>query len=219
MEIYLNVNDKQVRLPILPASFERVTSANISTSKVIGLGDVAMFNGNGLSKITLESFFPNHDYTFNTYSPVPKPYEMVEILKEAKCKGIPTRLIITGTDINQLMLISDFSYGEQDNTGDVYYTVDLIEYRNITIPKINTNTTSPTPQEPTRPTDNNSGSSTTPTTKTHKVVKGDCLWNIAKKYYGKGSQYPKIQNANSSKYPSLKKNPSLIYPGWELVIP
>lgn len=49
----------------------------------------------------------------------------------------------------------------------------------------------------------------------HTVKKGDCLWNIAKKYYGNGAQYKKIYNANKSKI----KNPNLIYPGQKLLIP
>lgn len=49
----------------------------------------------------------------------------------------------------------------------------------------------------------------------YTVVKGDCLWNIAKKFYGKGSQYALIYNANRDKI----KNPNLIYPGQVLVIP
>ena len=56
------------------------------------------------------------------------------------------------------------------------------------------------------------------TQKTHKVVKGDCLWDIAQKYYGKGSLYPKIKEVNTSKYPSLAKN-NIIYVGMELIIP
>lgn len=32
----------------------------------------------------------------------------------------------------------------------------------------------------------------------YTVKKGDCLWNIAKKYYGNGAQYTKICNANKS---------------------
>lgn len=57
----------------------------------------------------------------------------------------------------------------------------------------------------------------TPTvqTKTHTVVKGDTLWAISKKYYGKGSDYMKIYNANKN----ILKNPNLIYPGQKLTIP
>ena len=54
-----------------------------------------------------------------------------------------------------------------------------------------------------------------PKTKSYTVKKGDCLWNIAKKYYGNGAQYTKIYNANKGKI----KNPNLIYPGQVLTIP
>lgn len=51
--------------------------------------------------------------------------------------------------------------------------------------------------------------------KYHTVKKGDCLWNIAKKYYGSGASYKKIYEANKSKI----KNPNLIYPGQVFLIP
>jgi len=50
---------------------------------------------------------------------------------------------------------------------------------------------------------------------TYTVKKGDCLWNIAKQFYGKGSQYSKIFNANKGTI----KNANLIYPGQVLTIP
>lgn len=50
---------------------------------------------------------------------------------------------------------------------------------------------------------------------THTVKKGDCLWKIAKSYYGSGSQYPKIVEANKD----LIKDPNKILDGWVLVIP
>ena len=49
----------------------------------------------------------------------------------------------------------------------------------------------------------------------YTVVKGDCLWNIAKKFYGSGNQYSKIYNANRDKI----KKPNLIYPGQVFIIP
>lgn len=50
---------------------------------------------------------------------------------------------------------------------------------------------------------------------TYIVVKGDCLWKIAKKFYGSGAQYPRIYNANKDKI----RDPNLIYPGQVLTIP
>lgn len=49
----------------------------------------------------------------------------------------------------------------------------------------------------------------------HTVKKGDCLWNIAKKYYGDGRMYTKIYQANKDKI----KNPDLIYVGQVFLIP
>ena len=53
------------------------------------------------------------------------------------------------------------------------------------------------------------------TVKTHTVVKGDSLWNIAKKYYGDGSKYNLILEVNKDKI----KNANSIYPGQVLTIP
>ena len=51
---------------------------------------------------------------------------------------------------------------------------------------------------------------------TYTVVSGDCLWNIAKKFYGDGSMYAAIYNANID---VIGGNPNLIYPGQVLTIP
>ena len=51
--------------------------------------------------------------------------------------------------------------------------------------------------------------------RTYTVKKGDCLWNIAKQFYGNGAMYTKIYDANTNKI----ANPNLIYPGQVFVIP
>ena len=215
-EIWFKTKDKAIRLPVIPAEFERVIGADYETNKIVGLGDVATFNGNGLAQLSLSSFFPNKEYSFNAYSNVPKPYDLVRYFKEWKNKGTVVRVILTGTDINQSMYITNFSYGEKDGTGDVYYSIDLLEYRPITIPKYNNNDNSDNSDREDNNKDKEEDNKTTQ--KTHKVKKGDSLWAIAQKYYGKGSLYPKIKEANKTKYPSLAKN-NIIYVNWELIIP
>jgi nucleoid-associated protein YgaU len=49
----------------------------------------------------------------------------------------------------------------------------------------------------------------------YTVKRGDNLWNIAKRYNGKGSLWRKIYDANKSKI----KKPDLIYPGQKFLIP
>jgi len=55
----------------------------------------------------------------------------------------------------------------------------------------------------------------TPTLRIHKVVSGDTLSKIAKKYYGKANEYMKIFEANKDKL----KDPDKIFPGQDLIIP
>ena len=50
---------------------------------------------------------------------------------------------------------------------------------------------------------------------TYKVVKGDTLWKVSKAFYGVGSQYMKVFNANTP----LLKHQDKIYPGQVLTIP
>ena len=56
---------------------------------------------------------------------------------------------------------------------------------------------------------------TAPTLRIHKVVAGDTLSKIAKKYYGKAGDYMKIFEANKDKL----KDPDKIFPGQDLIIP
>ncbi len=49
----------------------------------------------------------------------------------------------------------------------------------------------------------------------HQVVRGDTLWAVSKKYYGKGSRYPEIFEANRP----MLSHPDKIYVGQVLRIP
>ena len=217
MEIYLGTDDDKIRFPVVPSTIGVSRSNNIDTQAVIKLGEVPIFNGTSLKTIELTSFFPNQEYSFCDYTGFMKPYEFSEKIQKWMYEGKALRVIVTDSPTNMQCLIQQFDTAEQDGTRDLYFTLNLLEYKPIEVPVV-TDTTNNT--ENTENTSRPSPETTeTNTQKTYKVVKGDSLWAIARKHYGKGSLYTKIQEANKSKYPSLTKNANYIQVGWELIIP
>lgn len=214
MEIYLGTDNDKIRFPVVPSSIGVNRSNNIDTQAVIKLGEVPIFNGTSLKTIELTSFFPNQEYSFCDYKGFMKPYEFSEKIQKWMYEGKPLRVIVTDSPTNMQCLIQQFDTVEQDGTRDLYFTLNLLEYRPIEVPNLSNSSSSSSSGNLTRP----SEEITNNTQKTHKVVKGDCLWDIAQKYYGKGSLYPKIKEANKTKYPSLAKN-NIIQVKWELIIP
>lgn len=98
-----------------------------------------------------------------------------------------------------------------DKVGALYaveVSVDLLEY----LKGADQNTSSAAPAPVVTATETSGGSSGT----TYTVKKGDCLWTIAKKFYGSGSDWKKIYEANNG---VIGGNPNLIYPGQTFTIP
>ena len=217
MEIYLGTDNDKIRFPVVPPSIGVNRNNNIDTESVIKFGEVPIFNGTALKTIEFTSFFPNQEYSFCDYTGFMKPYEFSEKIQKWMYEGKPLRIIVTDSPTNMQCLVQQFDTVEQDGTRDLYFTLNLLEYRPIEVPNLNNqNNNLNNTQNTSRPNDTNN--STTNTQKIHKVVKGDCLYNIAKKYYGNGNLYTKIKEANKSKYPSLSKN-NIIQINWELIIP
>ena len=218
LELYLKENDSNVlRFPVTPSEVICETSANISTESVNELGNVSLFSGVELKSIPIDSFFPNKDYSFCTYNNIEKPYELVRKLETWQNNGTKLRYIVSDGYTNIPVMINSFTYQEQDGTGDVYFNLSLVEYKEIKLNKTSSSDNSNSNNNATnRPTEN--APKPSGENKTHKVVKGDSLWSIAQKYYGDGSKYTKIKEANKDKYTSLSKN-NIIYTNMELVIP
>ena len=207
MEIYLGTDNDKIRFPVVPPSIGVNRSNNIDAESVIKLGEVPIFNGTSLKTIEFTSFFPNQEYSFCDYTGFMKPYEFSEKIQKWMYEGKPLRIIVTDSPTNMQCLIQQFDTVEQDGTRDLYFTLNLLEYRPIEVPSLsgsNTSSNSNNTQNTSRPSETNTNSNNQQ--KTHKVIRGDTLYDIAKKYYGKGSLYPKIKEANKSKYPSLAKN-------------
>ena len=176
MEIYLGTDNDKIRFPVVPQTIGVNRSNNIDTQSVLKLGEVPIFNGTSLKTIELTSFFPNQEYSFCNYLGFMKPYEFSEKIQKWMYEGKPLRIIVTDSPTNMQCLIQQFDTAEQDGTRDLYFNLNLLEYRPLEVPIITDNTDS---------TENISRPSTQPvkenetTQKTYKVVKGDSLWAIA----------------------------------------
>lgn len=227
MEIWLKQDKDAVRIPILPASFQISVDNGHQTVDVQTKGEVVILGKKGLKTLELSSFFPNVDYPFAAYAKDRDPYEYVKKIESWMEK--PIRVTITETNVNLRFVIQSFSYGEPDGTGDIEYTLSLKEYRK---PGKNTgqgsSSTGQSAEEDgrkllKRPAKN--------APKTYVVKKGDNLWNLAKKFYGSGSKYKKLYQANKSVIEKEAKKRGRtssankgvdgwwIYPGTKLVVP
>ncbi|WP_227851902.1 LysM peptidoglycan-binding domain-containing protein [Clostridioides sp. ES-S-0123-01] len=201
------------RFPVFPSSFEINSKAIVNTSNILKTGEIAVFGGVGLRTTEISSFFPKNEASYCDYTGFPTPYDCVNKIQKWMNEGLILRYTITETNINMEVIIDSFKYEEKDCTGDVYFTLNLKEYKRIQIPKINTSSNDKISSKLDLPL--TKGFEVKNKQKTHKVGKGDSLWSLAKKYYGDGDLWKKIYDANKK----LIKNPDIIKDGWVLVIP
>ncbi len=207
MEFWLEdeKNKIEFRLPITPSSFEIERGNKIETVNITELGDLNIIGASTLATITISSFFPSKNYPFKLPDKISNTYDYISQLERFKTEKTILRFVITDTkDINILdleVILESYKYGEKDGTRDIFYDLVLREYRRTNSiigdpPSERPNTNSPKPNNV-----------------EYIVKKGDTLWAIAKKYYGSGSQYPKIVKENNI------KNPNIIFPGQKFIIP
>lgn len=210
IELSFNNREEMFVLPINPAEFEFTEPHNNQRITLLNIGEVNLIGHRGLVSGSLSSFFPSSRSPFARYADR-EPMEYIRLLKKWKSKPQPIRVIISDCDFNLAMSIDSLIYGSREGDKDVYYTLELSEYRFLNVPavKVESQAQSQTSGLSTRP-------NTQEAPKNVTVVAGDSLWNLAKKYYGNGAQYKKIYEANKA---VIGSNPNLIKPGQKLVIP
>lgn len=216
--IFFDYNNTTYRIPVNPEELKVENNLSIDKYNVLGLGEVAVANYKELNSYSFETEFPFNITSYVNYNKDFKNSDFWLNLFETWMKNkTVVRFIATngiGKDINTLVLIESMGVTEKaGEEGDKYISLELLEYRefNKKIAIIKTENNKGTSNN------SNSTSQTNPkaTTKTYVVKSGDTLWGIARTYYGNGSEYPKIFNANRN----IISNPNLIYPGQKLVIP
>lgn len=208
MEWWLISNDEKekLQLPVPPSGYEIEKSNNNESVNIDDLGEVNLLGKSNLANIPIETFFPAKEYPFCQYTGFPAPYDCVSMIEKWRTLEKPIRLIITDTDINMYCSIENFKHSEQDGTGDVYFTLELKEYRYINVKTTSAVTDSKGYIKPC------TSRATKTVRNTYTVKAGDTLYIIAKKLTGNGANYKTIASKNGI------KNPSKLYVGEKLVI-
>ncbi len=214
-----------VRMPVTPSFLHIDVKNQNKTVNLISESEINILKQPGLKEIAFEVLLPNVVYPFAVYESgftAAKTYlDQFDVLKESKQ---PFQLIVTREfpkngqlfNTNIKVTLESYTIKESADQGfDIVVELKFKEYKEygtkvcsiettstgsaISIETVRETTTSPMPQ----------------TTQTYTVVSGDTLWGIAKYYYGDGSKYPVIYEANSG----TVANANLIYPGQVLTIP
>lgn len=213
MWLTYNAEKEKIRLPVLPESFQTKNGSNNDSLNITGLGEIIIIQSRPALQFSFSSFFPAATFPGVQVGSLTKPLTLVQKINEWKASKKPVHLIATACGVDLYASIESFDYSEEGGDPGTYqYSISLKEYREITVRKVKVSIpkkTAKVKKEKTR-VDN------TVKPKTYTVKSGDCLWNIAKKYYGNGAQYTKIYNANKG---VIGGNPNLIYPGQVLTIP
>lgn len=212
----------KILLPVPPEKLQmKIDNAN-KTYTLINEGEINVLKTPGLTDVEFDARLPNVQYAFAMYKSgfqrASYFLDKLEALKTRKAsfQFIVTRVLPNGGMLfgtNMKVSLEEYAIKEDASDGfDLTVSIKLKQYRPYSTKTCNISFASSKPRAvvvPVREAGN------APVAKNYTVKKGDCLWNIAKYFYGSGSKYTEIYNANSDKI----HNPNLIYPGQVLTIP
>ena len=215
-------------LPIAPSKLTIKIGNKNKTLNLINEGEINVLKKAGLTEIDFDATIPNVEYPFATYkNGFQSAKTFLDALEKLKTDQKPFQFIVTRTfpngkaifNTNMKVSLESYTIKEEAKQGfDETVTIKLKQFRDygtktckITLPEAS----KPVAVTPAPKRETTNSPAPVSQNKTYTVVRGDCLWNIAKKFYGNGSQYTKIYNANKDKI----KNPNLIYVGQVLTIP
>lgn len=216
MDIYLTnlkTNDR-LQFPMLPTEISVKKGNQFASYTILQKGEVKIPSGTQLDSFSWSGILPGKKRRNDPYIRAwqnPKAiYNWITNLKAKGGKPVKARLLITETPINCDVYLSVFQATPTGGYGDINYSITLTQAKQIKVTKSakKVQVLKNTPKNEERP--------SAPAAQTYTVVKGDCLWKIAQKFYGNGSQYTKIYEANKG---TIGGNPNLIYPGQVLTIP
>ncbi len=210
--IILSDDKIKIKLPVNPKELEVTSSQAIEKYEILKLGQIAIPSHLGLKQYNFDAEFPYEKLHYvETSSDFKDADACLGQFERWRINKVPIRFMagrfvgsnmVKGNAINTLVLIESLTITERaGEEQDKYVSFRLLEYKEYSKKYKKTGETR--------------NSNNPKSTGTYIVKTGDTLWGIAKKYYGDGTKYTNIYNANRK----IISNPSLIYPGQKLVIP
>lgn len=130
----------KVQFPVNPAEFEVGNPYDNSRININSLGEINMKGKRGLKTLKFGSFFPANEYEWLISgslfgnllgSSAGDPYGNIAKIRQIAESDKPAKISISGTDVSMDCLIDDLTYKEQDGSGDVYFSLEISEYRHI----------------------------------------------------------------------------------------
>lgn len=213
-------------LPIAPQKLQvKINNAN-KTVTLIDEGQINILKTAELTDIEFECEIPQVNYPYAIYkSAFLSAGFFLDYFERLKTNKKPFQFIVSRTMPNGRVLFAtnikvsmeSYTITEQAKNGfDLTVKIKLKQYREYATKTVNIKIAASKPKATVQQTRAAETSPAPAASQTYTVVKGDCLWNIAKRFYGNGAKYTTIYNANKS---VIGGNPNLIYPGQVLTIP
>lgn len=217
---------KKCLLPVTPQKLEiKINNAN-DTVTLINEGEINLLKTAALTDIEFECEIPQVKQPYAVYkSGFRGAAYFLDYFEELKTSKQPFQFLVSRTMPNGKVLFStnikvsmeDYKITEDSKNGfDLKVKISLKQYREYSTKTVNIQIQASKPKATVQQTRAAETSPAPAASQTYTVVKGDCLWNIAKRFYGSGAKYTVIYDANRG---VVGGNPNLIYPGQVLTIP
>lgn len=220
-DVYL----KNFLLPVTPDKIQIKINNNNKTVNLINNGEINILKKAGLTDIEFECEIPQIKHPYAVYKSGFKDagyfLNIFEGLKTSQdpfqfivCRKLPNGKQLLNTNIK--VALEDYKIIEEAKNGfDFTVKITLKQWKDYGTKTVNITIAEAKPKASVQPARATTNSPAPAAAQSYTVVKGDCLYNIAKKFYGSGAKYTTIYNANKG----VIGNPNLIYPGQVLTIP
>ncbi len=210
MEIWLKQGKEKYRFAVLPPEYEVTSESNNTQVVVNSLGEINLLGKRKLKTVSFSSFFPKNVYSFCEYRHFPTPKESVKKIEKMKNKGV-LHLTMTGTPVNMDCTIENFTWGENDSTKDINFSLEFKEYRKVKTKKkknkekVTKKMTAPIMQRTSKELEGT----------IYTIKKGDDLFKVSKTMTGSTANWLALYEQNKD---IIGDNPKTLFPGQRLVV-